>query len=181
MTSIRLFLTSIALVFIVAGCGSAQVERPLSTGIAEPVTGRDLRIVTGQTVFVPAYSEIFNGQDERRVALAVTLAIHNTDLQTPIIIQSVRYYDTNGQLVHDFVDTPLALTALASTGFLIEESDTAGGWGSNFIVEWVAEAPVHEPVIEAVMISTRNASGLSMISPGRVISQTPQIQTTTDE
>jgi len=102
----------------------------------------------------------------------VTLAVHNTELDAPIIIQSVRYYDTDGQLVRDYVPEPIEVSPLATTGFLVEAQDTIGGWGSNFIVEWVAEEPVSEPIVEAVMVSRSGTHGISLISLGRVISQT---------
>lgn len=158
--------------FMTACTGSTE-RIVTTTGSFQPVTGRDLRIVTGQMVYVPAYSEVFFGSQQHNLDLAVTLAIHNTDLDDPIIIQSVRYYDTDGLMVRDFINEPIEVSPLATTGFLVADSDTSGGWGANFIVEWVAEKPVYEPVIEAIMINTQGAQGISMISTGRVISQTP--------
>lgn len=158
-------------VLLLTGCDSPPERRPLTTGSFQPVTGRDLRIVTGQMVYVPAYSEVFYGREGVNFELAVTLAIHNTDLDAPIIIQSVRYYDTDGNVVRDYINEPVEVSPLATTGFLVEDSDQSGGWGANFIVEWVAEEPVYEPIIEAIMVSTRGTQGISMISPGRVISQ----------
>lgn len=160
------------LLLLLTGCDTASETQPLTTGSFQPVTGRDLRIVTGQTIYVPAYSEIFYGREGVAMELAVTLAIHNTDLNAPIIIQSVRYYDTDGNVVRDYINEPVEVSPLATTGFLVEDRDTSGGWGANFVVEWVAETPVHEPIIEALMVSTRGTQGISMISLGRVISQT---------
>lgn len=165
------------LAFLLIGCeGDSAEQPPLMTGSFQTVTGRDLRIVTGQTVYVPAYSEVFFGRENANIELAITLAIHNTDLDAPIIIQSVRYYNTDGELVRDYIDDPVEVSPLATTGFLVEDRDQSGGWGANFVVEWVAEEPVYEPVIEAIMISTRGSTGISMISLGRVISQTRATQ-----
>ncbi len=155
---------------LLVGC-SPTANQPITTGSFQPVTGRDLRIVTGQTLYVPAYSEVLLGQD-RTLELVVTLAVHNTDLNAPIILKSVRYYDTSGELVRNYVEDPIEVSPLATTGFLVEAQDTTGGWGSNFIIEWVAEEPVSEPIVEAVMVSRSGTQGISMISLGRVISQT---------
>lgn len=163
-------------VLLISGCNGSSERRPLTTGSYQPVTGRDLRVVTGQMVYVPAYSEVFYGREGLNFELAVTLAIHNTDLDAPIIIQSVRFYDTDGNVVRDYIDEPVEVSPLATTGFLVEDSDRSGGWGSNFIVEWVAEEPVYEPIIEAIMVSTRGTQGISMISLGRVISQRDVIE-----
>lgn len=167
---------SIVIVALLAGCSGATEQKPLTTGSFQPITGRDLRIVTGQVVYVPAYSEVFYGREGLNMELAVTLAVHNTDLDAPIIIRSVRYYDTNGNMVRDYIDEPVEVSPLATTGFLVQGNDRGGGWGANFIVEWVAEEQVYEPVIEAIMINTGSTYGISMISIGRVISQTNQIQ-----
>ena len=58
---------------------------------------------------------------------------------------------------------------MASTDFVVRRTDTSGGLGANFIVEWVAEKEVSEPVIEAVMIGAESTQGISFVSPGRVI------------
>jgi hypothetical protein len=87
-------------------------------------------------------------------------------------MDKVEYYDTDGNVVRDYIGEPVQLSPLATTGFLVEDSDRSGGWGANFIVEWVAEEPVYEPLIEAIMVSTRGTQGISKISIGRVISQT---------
>lgn len=138
-----------------------------------PVSIEDLEIVTGQVIYVPAYSEVFYN-DRNTLDLTITLAIHNTDLDHPIIIKSVRYYDTNGNLVEEYIDQPRQLAPIATASIVVAGEDTHGGVGANFIVEWVAETGVYEPVVEAIMINTSGQQGISLLSPGRVISQTPQ-------
>lgn len=132
----------------------------------------DLEIVTGQTVFVPAYAEIFYGSAEDTLPLTTTLAIHNSDPTHTIVVSSIRYYDTDGTLAKDYVDTPIQLKPMATTAVVVEPQTSSSGWGSNFLVVWGSEAPVYEPVIEAVMVSRRGAEGVSFISEGRVLTKT---------
>lgn len=127
-------------------------------------------MTTGQTIYVLAYSEIYAAH-ERTLDLAVTLTVHNTDFDHPIVLTSVRYYDTQGQLLREYVVEPRQLAPLASTDFFVDASEQSGGLGTNFIVEWVAEQPVFEPIVEAIMINTANNQGISLTSPGRVINQ----------
>jgi hypothetical protein len=111
----------------------------------------------------------------RTMELAVTLTIHNTDFEHAIILTSVRYYDTQGQLLTEYLTEPRQLGPLASTDFFVAADEQSGGLGTNFIVEWVAERPVFEPIVEAIMINTSNNQGISITSPGRVINQlTPE-------
>jgi hypothetical protein len=160
-------------VVLLIGCTSEMVSQPPSSppGSSQIVALEELRIVSGQTVYVPAYSEIYFG-NERTLDLAITLSVRNTDFNHPIILTSVRYYDTHGQLVREYLPQPNRLGPMASTDFFVAEHDDTGGTGANFIVEWVAEEPVYEPVIEALMLTTVTNQGISFISPGRVISQT---------
>ncbi|MBZ0280914.1 MAG: DUF3124 domain-containing protein [Anaerolineae bacterium] len=160
----------IGLVGIAACAPLSSTSQPPAT--LYPVAASNLQIVTGQTIYVPAYSSIFYGSATQTMDLSVTLAIHNTDTNLPIIIQSVTYHDTDGALVREYIDSPVEVPPLATTGFVVEDSDQSGGWGANFIVIWGAEQPVYEPIIEAIMVSTRGNQGISFISPGRVVSQT---------
>lgn len=127
-------------------------------------------ILVGQTVYVPLYSHVYQGEGER-LLLAGTLSIRNTDPEHNLTISSVRYYDTRGELVRDFLETPLTLSPMGSTDFLIKESDTSGGSGANFLVEWVSDQPVGEPIIEAVMVGRKDGGAMAFARSGAVIKQ----------
>ena len=75
--------------------------------------------------------------------------------------------------VQQYVPEPLQIGPMATFGFVVDSADQRGGWGANFLVEWVAEEAVYEPIVEAVMVSTQGTEGISFISPGRIISQSP--------
>ncbi|MDX2163449.1 MAG: DUF3124 domain-containing protein [bacterium] len=161
----------LCVILLLAGCGGTPASPSLVNPSLPIADVADLSIVTGQMVFVPAYSQITIPLNGSVQALAVTLAIHNTDLEHPIIIRSVRYYDTQGALIREFVDEPVLLNALGTTGYVVGESGRTAGWGTNFIVEWAAEQPVYEPVIEALIYNNGGLEGFSFISPGRIISE----------
>ena len=156
------------LVGLLAGC--APDSQQVASSGTRPVHTTDLRLVKGQTVYVPAYSEIFADRD-RLLRLTVTLAIHNSDPNHGIVLRAVRYYDTNGELVTDYLDAPVEVGPMATAGYVVEKEDVRGGWGANFVVEWGAEQEVYEPVIEAVMIGADFGHVVSLISPGKVVSQ----------
>lgn len=127
------------------------------------------KLTFGQKIYVPIYSHIYYGNNRREINLAATLSIRNTDLNNPIIVTIVDYYDTNGKLVRKYLNQPLQLPPMATRDYIVEEDDTIGGSGANFIVEWKSKAAVSEPVVEAVMISTHSSQGISFVSHGRVI------------
>jgi len=133
------------------------------------LTAEDIKLVRGQTVYVPIYSHIYSGVKGRPFDLTVTLSIRNTDPQHPITIVAVKYYDSDGKLVKDYIDAPLQLNVLASTRYVITEGENAGGSGANFMVTWKSEKDVNPPIIEAVMIGTRSGQGISFVSQGQVV------------
>ncbi|MDD5286839.1 MAG: DUF3124 domain-containing protein [Desulfuromonadaceae bacterium] len=129
----------------------------------------EVRLSKGQTVYVPAYSNVFTGPRKLPFQLAATLSIRNTDLSNAIRITSIDYYDTNGKLVRRYLEKPLALGPLASTYIHIEEKDVSGGFGANFIVRWLGDKVVNTPIIECVMIGATSGQGISFVSPGQEI------------
>jgi len=129
-----------------------------------------LNCFQGQVVYVPAYSHIYH-QDGRSYLLTVTLSVRNTSAEKEIIVKSVRYFDTNGKEIKSYLKAPIRLAAMATTESLIERDDTSGGSGANFLVEWVSDQAVTEPVIEAGMIDTSGQQGISFARKGQVVSE----------
>jgi hypothetical protein len=153
-----------------AGCEDVTGEFGPPAATLQAIEVQDLDIVSGQTIYVPAYSEVPFAGAGRALELTVTLIVHNTDLTRPIVLTSVRYYSSDGQLVREHLDGPRQLGPLASAEFTVEP-ERGRGVGTNFIVDWVAEEPVYEPVVEALMLNTTGNQGVSFSSVGRVISQ----------
>jgi len=128
-----------------------------------------LRLSKGQTVYVPLYSNIFIGDKELTWQLSSLLSIRNTDPALPITISRVEYYDTDGKLVRKYLGKSKQVNPMGSAYFYVKTSDTAGGWGANFLVEWKSEEKVNEPIIESLMTGHRGNHSVSFISQGRVI------------
>ena len=125
-------------------------------------------VVAGQMVYVPVYSHIY-AKGGKPFLLEATLSVRNADMQEGITVTSVRYYDTKGNLIKDYLETPMLLKSLETAEFLVPQKDIKGGSGANFIVEWLSETKVNKPVIEAVMIGTEDATSISFVRTGIAI------------
>ena len=128
-----------------------------------------------QTVYVPVYSHIYADDRYRGkpFLLTVTLSVRNTDPGKSLSLQSVNYHDSQGKLLRKYLDKPTNIGPLGSASFIVPESETEGGSGAKFIVEWEADSPIIEPIIESVMIGTQLQQGISFISTGRVMKGKP--------
>ena len=133
------------------------------------VEDRAPALAMGQILYVPVYSHVYWGSEPKPFNLACTLSLRNVDMQAEITITRVDYYDTQGQLVGHYLESPKVLAPLETTEFYLEERDVSGGSGANFIVAWEAAEPVNVPVVEAVMIGIDSAQGISFLTHGHEI------------
>ena len=125
----------------------------------------------GQTLYVLVYSEIPFGDRDHTLELTVTLSIRNIDRRVLIMVRKVDYYNSTGEFVRSYIQEPRALPPLAAVEFIIKASDRSGGISAGFIVEWESENLCVPPVVEAVMISTVSARGISFLSPARIVEE----------
>ncbi|NCO74852.1 MAG: DUF3124 domain-containing protein [Cyanobacteria bacterium] len=180
MSKKYLFCFLLLISFFFFACDSTQTLNNQPTNITNnknPINTEtinlspDFKPITGQIIYIPVYSNIYHSNQQRSHNLAVTVSFHNIDLDNSIIIKSVKYYDTQGNLIDDYLASPVTLKPLASTNFYIEDSDIRGGIGANFLMEWVADKKVVKPFAESVMISTASTQGISFTSQGRIVKE----------
>ncbi len=128
-----------------------------------------IKLLTGQTVYVPIYSHIYFVFKDRPLYLSAILSIRNTDPGHTITILAADFYDSDGKLIKRYMDKPEKLNAMASMRYIVREDEKTGGSGANFIVKWRSEHKVNEPIIESVMFSTRSGQGISFTSRGKAV------------
>lgn len=113
-------------------------------------TGSRERKSSGR-VYVPTYSHIY-GREGGPEDLAVTLSVRNVSTEQQLVLESVRYYDTSGKFLEDYLESPAVLQPLETVEFFIPTQDRRGGSGANVVASWHADSPVVRPLIEAVMV-----------------------------
>ena len=144
------------------------------------VSAKDVPRASKGTVYVPAsYQELFiNSAVTQRIVSR--LFIRNTDMDNSISVNSVRFYDPDGNFVWEYVIDSMILSPLASTSFAANSSTLPvppypqDGGRPFFIVEWSASAKVNTPIIENARVFVQgdiNGSSLHglSITPGQQI------------
>lgn len=123
------------------------------------------------TTYVPVYSTLHLGVANRAgtVDLGATISVRNVSTAHSITLDWVRYYDSFGKQLREYLDTPSTLPPMGSVEFVIQRSDTTGGPGANFLIRWHAAAVVDEPLVEAVMLGQSGNAGVSFVSRGRTL------------
>jgi hypothetical protein len=139
----------------------------------ETLAGNAPELTQGQTVYVPVYSEVPYGNADRngkpaKWLLSATLTIRNTDPFTPLTLRSIRYFDTDGNVIRDY-PTGDKIGPLGTREIFVPHSDQSGGSGANFIVVWDAEKAINAPIIEAIHAYFFDSRGLVFVSPSQAL------------
>lgn len=153
----RLFCLVLLGLFGLAGSARAVEEPALSAG---------------QTVYVSVYSHIPHGNLDARgqpeqVLLSTLLSIRNIDPRESLSVRTVDYYDTQGKRIRAYLDKPRAVPPLGTLEFFVENKDSAGGSGTNFIVVWQAEKPINPALIEGLHTYFWGTKSIAFITQGQ--------------
>jgi hypothetical protein len=176
--NLRIVSGLILLSMLYLSCGESQVSnieffnKKNSLNIKSHEVEKDfdnLSVVKGEVVYVPVYSSVYFKDSTSLYNLTATLNIRNIDRDGDLYLQEIDYYNSRGDLVKKFLSRNLKVKPLETFDLVIAESDTSGGTGASFIIKWVSKNNIQSPVVEAVMISTRQGVGLSFITNGKVI------------
>jgi hypothetical protein len=127
--------------------------------------------VSGQVLYLPVYSNMPYQIDTLKFDMSAFLAIHNTDLSSKIRLTQVLYFNQNGKLVYNFLEKgSISIDPLATKDFYIPYDDQSGT-GANFLVEWVADSLVNEPLFESVTLCLKPNNTVAVLSQGKILSE----------
>ncbi|MEW5764069.1 MAG: DUF3124 domain-containing protein [Acidobacteriota bacterium] len=130
-----------------------------------------IELSKGQSLYVPVYSHIYWGSTQRQYNLACTLSIRNVDPRHSLVVTHVDYHDTGGKKIRSYLEKPARIPPLGTLEYYIEEKDTQGGSGANFIVRWTSQESMNAPIVQTVMIGVEAAQGISFTCEGRAIAE----------
>lgn len=123
------------------------------------------------SIYVPIYSDIYSRRKDLHFLLTATLSIRNTSYSDTLLISTIDYFDTQGELVRNYLDKTIFLKPMASIDYVMDEDDDNGGTGTSFIVILHAQSNTVRPVIQSVMISTHGQQGIAFTTEGVSISK----------
>lgn len=116
--------------------------------------------------YLSIYSSIYDGTEKTLHHLTATASMRNVSVTDSIYIIKAEYYNTQGDLIRTYFDKPIYLKPLETIEIVIDQDDKYGGTGANFVFDWAVTSNEHEPIFEAVMISTTGQQGISFTTQG---------------
>ena len=167
----RYFFIPLILIFSFLSC---ENDKEISS--IDPVNWEKRRVTIdisdslriGQS-YLPVYSEIYSESEHLTINLTATVSLRNINPSESIYLNKAAYYDTKGNLIRTYFDYPIYIKPLETIEIVIDERDTTGGAGANFVFDWTINESLHEPFFEAVMISTIEQLGISFTTQGVTI------------
>ncbi|MGE5420311.1 MAG: DUF3124 domain-containing protein [Chloroflexota bacterium] len=170
-------LASIAICLLVVSCmnqSSRKIPAKKAVEFDRSSLDAELKSVQGtdgQLVYLPVYSNIPYLIDTGMFDMSAFVAIHNTDLAIPVTLTQVLYFDQDGKLVDNYLkEGKIQIAPLATRNFYIPYEDKSGT-GANFLIEWIADTIVNEPLIESVTLCLKPNNTISIMSQGKIIRQ----------
>lgn len=128
-----------------------------------------------QSLYLPIYSHIYRGDADAETGrpaetlLSVQVSIRNTDPSVPLQIVGARYYDAKGTLLGNFLQQPETVPPLGAVRLNVSRPNASGTANASLVVDWSAERPINEPLVEALHIDTRASRNPLFITTARPI------------
>jgi len=158
--------------FLLIGCDTTKPNQDIEgqDELESLEIHRDLdvdKLKLKDLIYVPIYSDIYGDLQNQALLLSATLSIRNTSLSDSLFIDQIKYYNTQGDLVEDYINgETIAIPPMATVNYVIEKDDTSGGAGANFIVSIYAEHKNVKPIIQAVMVHYSGNKGFAFTTDG---------------
>lgn len=157
------------------------MTRPLRTllpalllGLAAIATAQEiLPLSSGQSLYLAIYSHLYHGDVHPKTGkpsetlVSTHVSIRNTDPASPLKVTGARYYNTEGKLLREFLAKPQTIPPLGTYELYVPRSDSSGGSGANFIIDWSADKPINPPIVEALHADIREARTLLFVTTAR--------------
>lgn len=130
---------------------------------------------TGQSLYLAIYSHLYHGDVHPKTGkpsetlVSTHVSVRNTDPKSAFRVTSARYYNTDGKLLREYLPQPQTIPPLGTYELYVPRSDSSGGSGANFIIEWSAERPINPPLVEALHADIREARTLLFVTTARPI------------
>jgi hypothetical protein len=160
------FACLLALAMPMAHAQAGAIEQNFANSLTALPT--DNLSVSG-AFYVPVYSSVSMSQGKLRADFSVTLSVHNASETRPLVLKRIAYFDTSGKIVENYLKSPIALKPFSTIEVFIATTDTRGGTGANFVVDWEATGEIAEPAVEALMVGGVGSGHYAFISRGRPI------------
>ena len=125
-------------------------------------------------VYLPLYSSVVVGGGATVVHMGANVTIRNVSADAPVVINSARYFDRNGELVSQLAPASFTLKPMSTVEIFIPITEASvgikGGRGGSILLDWASEGAVPEPMMEALVLGSVGNGSYSFTVQGHGLS-----------
>lgn len=166
-------LLLILLVLLTLGCENNHKNNVLPSNNWEEIKWNnklDDSLISGAS-YLSVYSQIYSTTEHKTHDLTATVSLRNINKSDTVFIENAHYFDTKGDLIRTYFESPIFIKPMQTIEIVIDEKDKTGGTGANFVFNWLKPKHANAPYFEGVMITTYGQQGLSFTTKGIVIKE----------
>ena len=158
-------LVGIALGLVLLSCTDTSRSQKLGIQQSDTVLSPIKEIPADyilESYYAAVYSHLYYGDVSRKTFFTAVLSLRNTSFQDTLYFTRVSYYNNEGDEIRSYLDSPVMLGPMASAEMVVEQQDTEGGVGANFVID-CARRPGgrNKPLIETIMLGTIGHHGFA--------------------
>ncbi|NBS01667.1 MAG: DUF3124 domain-containing protein [Rhizobiales bacterium] len=150
-----------------------STERAKAATVANPA---DSSLSIKKQSYLPLYSSVALGGGSTTVHLGANVTLRNISTDQPLVVTSARYFDRAGELVTELATQAFTLKPMATIEVFIPITEQSvglrGGRGGSILLEWAAQGPVPEPIMEALVLGSSGPASFSFISRSQPVRMT---------
>ncbi|GLR16755.1 DUF3124 domain-containing protein [Portibacter lacus] len=119
--------------------------------------------------YLSVYSQIYSFTLAKKYNLTAMISLRNTSETDTIYLSRIEYFNTEGDKLRSYFKNVVYLAPMETIEIVIEQTDSEGGTGANFMIDWYIPKGSPEPLFEGVMNSMQATQGLSFTTEGKRI------------
>ncbi|MBB3699664.1 DUF3124 domain-containing protein [Flammeovirga yaeyamensis] len=129
-------------------------------------------LVGKKSFYVSSYSNLYHQSGKSKIYFTVVLSLRNTSPTESLFFTKIDYYDSDGNLLKNYLKKNLEIKPLGSAEYIVEFREKVSGAGANFIVEYGAPHELkNKPIIEAINLGYIGQHGFAFTSSAQEIIQ----------
>ena len=85
-----------------------------------------------ESVYVPAYSDLYYESQEKKTFFTVILSLRNISFTDTLYFTHIDYYSSHGKLLRQYIDRVLVLRPMESMEYIVREMPKRRGYRCQF-------------------------------------------------
>lgn len=111
--------------------------------------------------YLPLYPQIYSYDQQQKYNLTCLVSLRNVSPNDTVFLSKIDYYNSAGKRIESYIQESIFLLPMETIDIVIDQKDTLGGTGANFLITWSKSKDCPPPLFQGVMNSMQGSQGIS--------------------